>query len=259
MIRLSFLVSALVVLAISLLTNAAHAQPRRPDYCAIPGGTASLLLIDRTSPYTTSGEDHEGERIAAGIDTLLRSLRTADRLTVATIERHRRLSVLAFDECLPGCDPHNTSPIPLLNNCPEPTIARERNAYRRALFGAVIPLLENSTDQPNSDITGTIFQTVNQHRFAHIYIYSDMLENSQVVPWGVFSTQPAQRSFAAVQRSGFVPVLRSTQIQVVGYGLSHDRNHTALTDQQDRTIREFWDLYFGAAGATVTYRTAISP
>ena len=90
-------------------------------------------------------------------------------------------------------------------------------------------------------------------------IYSDMLENSQVLPWARFSSASPAENLALARRSGFVPNLRGASVQVVGFGLSHSRSQPALTDEQDRNIREFWRLYFAAGGATVSYRTAITP
>lgn len=251
-----WLIAALFALFAAMTPEPAHAQRGR-DYCALPGASASLLLVDRTSPYSTDGEDRQGQRIAAGVDALLEGLGSGDRITIATIERHRRLSTIAFDGCFPGCDESRRSPIPFLNDCPRATIDSERQAFRRRLYRSIIALLENAEDQPNSDITGTVFQVSAQHRFSRIYIFSDMLENSQVLPWQTFSSRPASESLSAVQRSGFVPSLRGAEIQVVGFGLSHARSRVALTDAQDRTIREFWQLYFEAAGASISYRTAI--
>ncbi|PZO53308.1 MAG: hypothetical protein DCF16_07520 [Alphaproteobacteria bacterium] len=248
-----WLIGALFTIALS---EPAHAQRGR-NYCSLPGGSASLMLVDRTSPYSTDGEDRQGERIAAGVDALLDGLGSGDRLTIATIERHRRLSTITFDNCFPGCDESRRNPIPFLNDCPRATIDSERQNFRRRLYRAIIPLLENAQDQPNSDITGTVFQMSAHHRFSRIYIFSDMLENSQVLPWQNFSNRPASESLSAVQRSGFVPTLRGAEIQVVGFGLSHARSRAALTDAQDRTIRDFWRLYFEAAGAEISYRTAI--
>jgi len=240
----------------SAWSEPAHAQ-RSANYCAISGADASLMLIDRTSPYTTSGEDRQGQRIAAGVDAVLAGLGAGDRITIATIERHRRLSVIAFDGCYPGCDESRRGGVLFFDNCPRATIDSERQSFRRRLYRAIMPLLQNDQDQPHSDITGTISQMSAHSRFARIYIYSDMLENSQALPWPSFSTASAADNLRAVQRSGFVPTLRNAQVQVVGFGLSHARDRPPLTDQQDRTIREFWRMYFDASGASISYRTTI--
>ncbi len=238
-------------------TQPACAQPR-PDYCSPAGRTSSLVLIDRTSPYTRTGEDHQGQRIAAGIDAIFSSLNTGDRLSIATIERHRALSSIVFDSCFPGCDLRQRSPLPF-SDCPEATIELRRRNFRSELYAAVYPLLENTTDQPNSDIAGTIYQTVQQHPYSRVYLFGDMLENSAILPWARFSSQPPEENFAVVRNNGFVPSLRGASIQVVGFGLLFTHHHPPLTEAQDRNIREFWRLYFGAGGATISYRSAIEP
>lgn len=249
---------ALIACAGALLAAPDAAAQRNVDYCSLGGRNASLMLIDRTSPYSLRGEDRQGERIAAGVDAVLASLQAGDRFSIATIERHRRLSQPVFDACFPGC--RNSGGFQFPGMCPEATIAAERRAFRIRLIRAVAPFLENTEEQPNSDVVGTIFQAAGQHRYTRLFIYSDMLENSALLPYATrFASGQPQGNMALVRRSGFVPVLRNAQVQVVGFGLSHARNHPPLTEQQDRDIPEFWRLYFAAGGAVIDYRTVITP
>jgi hypothetical protein len=233
----------------------AQAQAPTPNYCGLNGHTSSLVMIDRTSPYTRAAEDGQGLRIAAGADAILASLHGGDRVSVATIEYHRARSRIVFDRCYPGCPPAQF-PFP---TCSDATVDVHKRAFRSALYTALIPLLENTADQPNSDVTGTLYQTAQQHRFNRVYLYSDMLENSAILPWTRFSTASPQANFAAARDNGFIPALRGATVQVVGFGLLHTSRHPPLTETQDRNIREFWRLYFAAAGASISYRSAIEP
>lgn len=94
------------------------------------------VLIDRASPYTTTGEDHEGQRIAAGVDALLQSLNAGDRITIATIERQRRVLILVFGLSRLRSAAHESHSD--FQRLPSRDLDQERKAFRRSLYTAVI-------------------------------------------------------------------------------------------------------------------------
>lgn len=256
----TFMMAALAAIAMAFFFSgdSAVAQPL-PNACTLRGVSSTLIAIDRTSRYTTNTGESRGLRIGGAVDTLLKTLQGGDRVSIVTIERQRALSALAFNDCYPGCPPGSTTTWPL-SSCPEATLEVQRRDFKRRLYRAVAPLLQNDVEQRNSDITGTLHQATQQHRYNRVFIFSDMLENSQILPFASrFSTAPPSENFAIVQQNGLVSKLPGGNVQIVGFGLSHARGRPALTAAQDRNIREFWSLYFRSAGATVSYRTDATP
>jgi hypothetical protein len=140
---------------------------------------------------------------------------------------------------------------------------RDERMFRARLIHASRPLMNNVVDDRASDITGTIAQTTRDppgHRpFTGLFIFSDMLENSQALPWRTFESQNAADSMAVVRQYQLLPTVRAADVRIVGFGRLHNVTRTPLRADLDQRIRGFWADYFATGGARdVSFETVIT-
>ncbi|HVY85172.1 MAG TPA: hypothetical protein VG943_08565 [Caulobacterales bacterium] len=241
--RLVLLLATLLA-ALGVFALGARAQEPVGRYCAA-NAPSTLLLIDRTTPY----DDADRAAIRETMSGVVEHLGDSERLVVATIENHYSVSRDVFDACNPGCLDRS-----LFTNCSELRANAERPEFRRRLFLAVQPLTRNTSELPNSDITGTIArQTQRRGRaFTRVVIYSDMLENSQALPWPTFRDQPIAQLMAVVRQYNLIPNVRGATVTISGFGRLHDPGRPPLAAAIDFKVRAFWAQYFSAGGARAT-------
>ncbi|MBL8549289.1 MAG: hypothetical protein JNJ73_04845 [Hyphomonadaceae bacterium] len=242
--------SALIVALAAALTLGAAPGARaenRADYCRY-GQQSSLFLIDRTTPYDEADHRTLVESAGAVVD----ALGAGDRIVIATIGAHYSLTRRVFNECKPGCPPARN----LVDsfNCAGVIAQRDERDFRRHLLIALRPLMSNTDEASNSDIVATIARTT-QHppgarSFTRIVIYSDMLENSQVLPWRDFAAMSPDAALARVRTYGFVPMTRAAKVKIVGFGRLHSSDRRPLSADADLRLRHFWTSYFTAGGAS---------
>jgi hypothetical protein len=233
------IVLVLAVVAAILAPSAAAAQSQGAnDYCA-SSPRATLLLFDRTTPFDDNERDAARIHVGAVVDGLL----PRERIVVATIERHYSVSRQVFDACLPGCPPGAAL------WCSGVRADREARGFRARLFAAIRPLLAPAPEQRNSDVTGTIARQSRGRRFDRVVIYSDMLENSEALPWTQFRDGDNAALMQTARAYGLVARLPGAGVEIVGFGRSHDPGRAPLPAAVDQKIRRFWTAYFSAAGA----------
>lgn len=85
--------------------------------------------------------------------------------------------------------------------------------------------------------------------YARLYIFSDMLENSQALPWRVFRQEPNDQAMSIVRANGLTPNVRGASVHIAGFGRLHDPGRPYLPAELDRKVRGFWAEYFVAGGA----------
>lgn len=224
------------------------AGAQTPDYCRY-GSRSSLLLIDRTTPYDANDRQILLESVGAVVD----HLQLGERLVVATISAHYSESQSVISACRPGCPDANGPLGDLAGNCSSVLALRDARRFRAQLITALGPVMDNSRDEPFSDITGTIAQAT-QHPsggrpFAAVFIFSDMLENSQALPWRQFRDMDAQSALAVVRQYGLTPAVRGAQVRIAGFGRLNDPARSPLPADLDQRVRQFWEAYFAAGGS----------
>lgn len=216
------------------------------DYCRY-GRQSSLFLIDRTTPYDQADHRTLVESAGAVVD----ELGPGDRIVIATIGAHYSLAQRAFSDCKPGCPPPRNMVESL--SCAGIIAQRDEREFRRRLLTALRPLMNNTQEARNSDIAATIARTTqhppNGRSFTRIVIYSDMLENSQVLPWRDFVSMTPDAALARVRSYGFLPATRAAKVRIVGFGRLHSRARDPLSADVDLRLRHFWTAYFSAGGA----------
>lgn len=236
--------------------SAAHATR---NYCGF-GRQSSLFLIDRTTRYSADDQDVIVESLSA----IVEDLGPGDRIRVATIGQHYSASRTVFDECRPGCPITNNPLGDLATGCASLVATSDRRGFMRRLRGAVAPLLRTAEDAPHSDITGTLAQATRfpsgGRAYAHVFIYSDMLENSQALPWTSFRDMAPAQALAVVNRYNLAPQVTQADVRIVGFGRLHDAARSPLPAELDFQLREFWRGYFGLGHArSVSFEGVIAP
>jgi len=238
-VSLAFLTLALVAVACS---PEAQAQRGGNDYCSF-GQHSTLFLIDRTTAY-----DANDERILMrSASTVVQELGIGDRIVVATIAGHYSSSEVVFNECNPGCPPSR-------DDCRPVAARRDRLMFQQRLVTALRPLTRNTGSADNSDITGTLSQLTRRpparRAFTNVLLYSDMLENSQALPWSSFRSQTPEQSMSVIQQFNLGSSVEGAEVLIVGFGRSHDPGRPPLSADMDLRVRTFWQNYFAAGGAS---------
>jgi len=238
--------------------SACSSGEARTDYCAY-GDESTLLVIDRTTPYDETDRRVLLESAGATIDRL----GVGDRVVVVTIGSHYSMSNNVFSGCRPGC-PEATSPLgDLAGSCSAVIARRDERDFRARLIAALRPLMSNVQDDSGSDITGTLAQVTRRppegRSYAAISIYSDMLENSQPLPWRTFAGQSEDASLAIARQFELIPNVNGATVRIVGFGRLHDAQRSPLPPEMDQRIRRFWQGYFRAGGAgDVSFETSLA-
>ncbi len=252
------LLAALVGLcALALLEPDAHAE-RGVDYCAF-GQQSSLFLIDRTTPY----DETDRRVVIDSIGSVVEGLGPGDRITVATIGAHYSTSERVIDECKPGC-PANAGPLGnFFGGCRTVIAMRDDQNFRTRLVRSIRPLTVTQQEAANSDITGTIAQWTRRppsgRPYTRVYVFSDMLENSQALPWRTFRDIAPAEALSIAQRYGLTPSVAGAEVRIVGFGRLHDPGRPPLSADLDLRLRTFWIDYFNAGRAhSVAFEGAIS-
>lgn len=209
------------------------------DYCFADSST--LVLFDRTTPLDAG----DTAAIRTSLGALVDGLHGGERIVIATIESHYSLSRETFAGCVPACPPNNGP----FGVCSPLRAQREARVFRGRLFNAVQALLRSGPEQAQSDITGTIARQTRRRAYTRLVLYSDMLENSQALPWRTFGSSDTQTLMQSVDRFGLQPSVRGARISIAGFGRTHDPDRHALSAETDARVRGFWSLYFRRAGA----------
>lgn len=231
----------LTIASLLLGSQVAYAQGHgATDYC-VSSPRATLVLFDRTTPF----DDIEREAARVHVGAIVDGLQPRERVVVATIEHHYSVSRQSFNGCLPACLPRRRP----LDPCSPLRADREARGFRERLFAAIRPLLAPAPEQRYSDITGTLARQSRTRRFDRIVLYSDMLENSQALPWPHVRDGDEATLMEAANAYDLVARLPGARVEIVGFGRSHDPGRPPLAAPVDRRIRRFWQTYFRAAGA----------
>jgi hypothetical protein len=117
-------------------------------------------------------------------------------------------------------------------------------------------------ETPKSDITGTIAQWTKHppggRPFTSVYVFSDMLENSQALPWHQFQMMAVDKVVEATNRYKLSPAVSKADVHIVGFGRLHTLGRPMLPADLDARLRETWAAYFNAGGAqSVNFEGAI--
>jgi hypothetical protein len=228
----------------------------RAAYCEA-GSNAALFLVDRTTQYDETDQRVMIESIGSVID----SLGTGDRFVLATIDAHYTGSERLANECKPGC-PSQGALEAMTGGCSAMIAQADLRNFKAELAESIRPLATTNEEAKSSDIAGTIAQWTQSppagKPFNQVYIFSDMLENSQAIPWAKFKTMEPADAVETMKGLTRLPSVDGATVRIVGFGRLHDPGRPPLAADMDARIRTFWSDFFKAGGATsVTFEGAI--
>jgi hypothetical protein len=237
--------------------GAGGASNTKAKYCEI-GDQSSLFLIDRTTQY----DDTDQRVIIESIGAVIDGLGAGDRIVLATIGSHYSQSERLANECKPGC-PANQGPLDsMVGGCSAMIAQADLREFKSTLVKSVGPLTTTTEEAKKSDITGTIAQWTKAppggKPFTSVYVFSDMLENSQGLPWASFRAMTPEKALELADRFKVLPEVKDAEVRIVGFGRLHDPGRPPLPAELDARLRTFWTAYFQAGGAaSVSFEGAI--
>lgn len=244
-----------LALILSLLaTGIARAEAR--TYCA-PDAANLVVYVDKTTPY----DETDKRALIDGIGRLFEGLAGGERFSLRTIAESFSASTSLLDACLPWCPAAGLFDS-LFGSCNEGLVASDRKALRTRLVGQLRDLLDNFVELPNSEIVRTIAITLpielRPGRPNHVYMFTDLIENSTYLPGKDFFGKKTPVLLARVAADGLVPPLTGVDVHVFGVGRGGNPADRHPLDQALlEKLTGFWTGYFAAAGASLTIQPAL--
>jgi hypothetical protein len=89
---------------------------------------------------------------------------------------------------------------------------------------------------------------VNGHKLS-LYIYSDLIENSEYLPGRKFFSTPVPQLVTMLQKDKLIPPLKDAEVHIAGVGRGGTKERRPLTVAEQRKVTEFWNAYFKLSGA----------
>lgn len=216
------------------------------DFCR-PEAAQVVILVD----VTTAFDDRAKDVFQRGINGIVKSLSPGEEIRVATIEDSYASTNLLYTGCVPVCSSGLLDFF--ISDCTEGVIrletAKQLNEIRAALQGR---LAMATTDLDTSDIVRTIFyNTQNRQagRDLDLYIFSDLIENSEFMSGKTFWAQATDKSITAIKTNNLMPNFSGAVVKAFGVGRGGSMGRHPLTQDRINKLRDFWTAYFIAAGA----------
>ncbi|HUN97481.1 MAG TPA: hypothetical protein VMU69_14795 [Bradyrhizobium sp.] len=237
-----------LALAVAGLSSSAHAAD---DYCSY-GRETAVLLIDRTTQF----DSVDRSVFLDALGSLIDQLGPGDRLAAFTMTGAYTDSRKLFDQCKPGC-PDSSFFASLMSSCSATLARSELMGFTRSLAIILAGLLRKPEQNPQSDLFRTVAEVT--HDFAtgedgakpirHVVMFSDLLENSDVLPERELRSMSVSRVLALLQASQIEPDVSGATVQVYGFGRDDSPRRRPLPPSQRQRVAEIWDRWFRAGGA----------
>jgi hypothetical protein len=213
-----------------------------------------LFMIDRTTAY----DQRDQEILVNGLDRFFKELGTGDRLLLYTIGGSAADSRRLFDACVPGC-PEQGFLDSLFSSC-KPIVARsDRQDFTRRLLATLLEVLKEPLQYEHSAIletTRTVLATNRNAQVARLVLFSDMLENSEILTLSMLTNQGAGPALQRVEAMDALPNVSGIDVDAFGTGRSHVPGRPPLSASVAHELEAFWTELFRRGGAT---RVAIGP
>jgi hypothetical protein len=243
-----------LICAAALLTAllAAKAEGAKPDYCANDGRNV-VVYVDVTTPY----DEIDKRGLVAGIDQIYETLKGGDRLSIRTIEDSFPRSVRLAEACVPYCPPSGIFG-DLFSSCTEGVVINETKALRHNIAETLGSRLGEAAELTHSDIIRTIALT-SDDEFREgsendIYIFSDMIENSEYLPGARFFASQNAETIERLSTDRLIPTLIGARVTIFGIGRGGGQARNVLPQDRMNKLEDFWHLFFAAAGASATLK-----
>jgi hypothetical protein len=240
--RLAFLLA----LVLQVWPLPASAEYDRKLFCR-DNADDVLVLLDITSPL----DQRARELLNNGIQAIIDDLRPGEQLRFATLADEVTHSDVVLTGCVPWC------PDGLLDQvfgaCTEGLLRTENRRLRHEVEQTLGQKLIAAEELPYSEILRTLASTTMARRTGHhldLFIFSDLIENSEFIPGKEFWSTPAPKLMARISESLLLPALSDTSVRAFGVGRGGSAPRKALTPERMKTLTAFWQAYFAAAGTT---------
>ena len=238
------------LLSIALLklfaTSAAIAQTSdNRSYCKSDGRIA-LFLVDITTPYDQTDKDI----IVKATDRILASLNGGEKIIIRTITDSRTHSEQLIERCIPYCAAEGFSRIFL---CNDGAIRTDREGVYTDIVESLRQRLAKFEETRHSDIVRTVVLAAKEDavegRPLSLYIYSDLIENSDYLPGRKFFSTPVDRLISQLRKDKLIAPLKKANVQAAGVGRGGTKDRRPLGVAEQQKVTEFWTAYFKESGA----------
>ena len=207
------------------------------------------LFID----VTTSFDEKSKSILIEGIEKFARSLQGGERIVLMTIEDSFSKSAKLFDGCVPVCESSGWIDW-LFGDCTSGLVRLKRKEMNSAIRSGLSSRLAASTDLPRSDIIRTISENTqiifSDKKGGTLFIFSDMIENSELIPGKDFWTLTNDELLSRAEKTDLIPALKGVTVKAFGLGRGGDNDRTPLNETMLQKLRQFWTDYFEMAGVT---------
>jgi hypothetical protein len=216
------------------------------DYCQLPGGSLTLLVVDRTSPFDAK----DRALFAEGVAQVFERLQPGDRLEAHTLGADHGASQRVFAACKPGC-PEQGFVAQMLGECRDMQARRDALAVRARLVRELGALLDAREEHAASAIIETLAAVRRQYARppARLVLYSDLLENSAQGHFSRKGIPDAEVLLDKLKARQLLPDWGGVQVQVFGFGRGHDAQRRGLPPEGLKSLEAFWQAYFQRSGS----------
>lgn len=210
-----------------------------------------VLFFDVTTPY----DDIDKSALIDGVSRIFDSLKGGERIAMRTIEDAFSSSRRLLDACVPYCPPAGLLG-DLFSNCTAGIVINEKKLLARTVVERLSSLLESATELEHSEIIRTLTAALAEEsrdgRDNRIFIYSDMIENSQYLSGKDFFAAKEGAIVDRLEHDGLLPKVWQADVHVFGMGRAGiPGSRTVLNQDKLQKLTTFWTKYFAAGGATV--------
>lgn len=243
---LVFAAAALAAVIAACLAKPAAATYDRKNFCR-DGADTVVLLVD----VTTAFDDRAKDIFQRGVAGIVAALEPGEPIRIVTIEDSYAASSLLYEGCVPWCEPGLLDFF--VSECTEGLVRLETRRQLTEIRGALATRLARATaDLDRSDILRTIAYSVEHHgqgRHLDLFLFSDLIENSEFMSGKQFWSQETALSLAMIRDNALMPDLHDATVRAFGVGRGGSMGRHPLTQARINKLHDFWTAYFKAAGA----------
>jgi hypothetical protein len=231
------------------VAHAAAAQPKsNNDYCNAAGANL-LFVIDTTTAYDAK----DRELLVRAVGEMFEILHGGERIVIRTITDTFATSQRVIERCIPRCV--SKGMFDEWFNCNAGLIVSETKKAKRDIVESLRAHLAGATPRGRSDIARTLASIAREDARTDgqnlVYIFSDMIENSDHVPGRQFFSVENRRLLAHMKKFSLVASLKGAEVHVFGFGRDGTDARNPLQIGTQQKLLEFWRMYFTAAGANL--------
>lgn len=223
------------------------------DYCEY-GKKTALLFVDRTTEYDQT--DHND--LETAMNLFWESLEAGDYFALHTISDDPLASRPLYSACYARC-PEMGLLEELMSACMAIPTREERLKQRYDMGSLLTDLINEPEVYSKSEIARTAVKVISEYsaradtgeipKVELVQIYSDLLENSPLLPTtALLEWQPKQSIRHFLERGG-IPEFHGSDVVVYGVGRSHGPDRHSLSFEQIDRVVDVWTEVFKMGNA----------